>query len=212
MSTSADQSASPGFMGRGRVEAFSDGVIAVAITLLVLDLRVPEPDAIGGLGRRLAELWPNYLAYAISFLAIGIMWLNHHTMLHRLVSVDRSVLVLNLLLLMCIVVLPFATSLMATYLDEPDGGHLAAVVYAGSFLVTSAVFLTMQYHLLVRRRYLLRDRDLAVRAILARASVAPPAYLLAALAGLITPYLTLALCGTMGVFYLMAPRRTRHPA
>lgn len=197
-------------MGRGRVEALSDGVIAVAITLLVLDLRVPEPDAIGDLGTRLAELWPNYLAYAISFLAIGIMWLSHHTMLHHLIGVDRSVLVLNLLLLMCIAVLPFATSLMATYLDEPDGGHLAAVVYAGSFLVTSAVFLTMQYHLLVRRRYLLRDRDLAARAILARASVAPPAYLLAALAGLITPYLTLAVCGAMGAFYLMAPDRARH--
>jgi uncharacterized membrane protein len=123
----ATESPRSGVFDRGRVEAFSDGVIAVAITLLVLDLRVPEPDGGESLGARLAAMWPNYTAYVISFIAIGIMWLGHHTMLRRLDGVDHSVLVLNLLLLMCFVALPFTTSLMATYLDEP-GGRLAAVV------------------------------------------------------------------------------------
>ncbi|HET7303122.1 MAG TPA: TMEM175 family protein [Segeticoccus sp.] len=196
--------------GSSRIEAFSDGVIAVAITLLVLDLRVPESDDGNGLGRQLVDLWPNYAAYVISFVAIGIMWINHHTMLRRLASVDHSVLVLNLFLLMCIVVLPFTTSLLATYLDAP-GGHLAAVVYAGSFLVTSSVFVALQWHLLVRRPHLLRQphADSETRAVLRRAVIAPPAYLVAALAGLVTPYLTLAVCVTLGLFYLMAPRSSR---
>lgn len=193
-------------IAKSRIEAFSDGVIAVAITLLVLDLRVPEPDGASSLGRGLADLWPNYLAYVISFVAIGILWINHHTMLRRLVGVDHSILVWNLLLLMCIVVLPFTTSLMATYLDEPSGGHLAAVVYAGSFLVTSAVFAGLQRHLLLRRSHLLREplADADRRAILRRSAIAPPAYLLAGALGLVTPYLTLAVCVAMGSFYLLA--------
>lgn len=194
--------------GTGRLEAFSDGVIAVAITLLVLDLRVPESDGAASLTRALGALWPNYLAYVISFLAIGIIWINHHTLMRRLARADRSVLALNLVLLMCIAVLPFTTSLMATYLDE-SGGRLAAVVYAGSFLVTSAVFLALERHVLQRRTLLLRapmapgER----RAVLRRAALAPPAYSAAGLLGLVTPYLTLAVCVVMGLFYLAAPRR-----
>lgn len=197
-------------LAKGRVEAFSDGVIAVAITLLVLDLRVPQPTAADTLGRRLAELWPNYAAYVISFVAIGIMWINHHTMLRRLVGVDHSVLVVNLLLLLCIVALPFTTSLLATYLDAP-GGHLAAVVYGGSFLVASSVFLGMQHHLLRHRPHLLRVPPTAAetRTILRRAAVAPPAYLVAGLLGLVTPYLTLAVCVVLGTFYFLAPPSPR---
>jgi len=156
---------------------------------------------------RLVNLWPNYAAYVISFVAIGIMWINHHTMVRRLVGVDHSVLVLNLLLLLCIVVLPFSTSLFATYLDAPHGGHLAAVVYAASFLVTSSVFVAMQGHLLVRRPHLLRDVHPPgdTRAILRRAAIAPPAYLAAGAAGLVTPYLTLSICVALGIFYLLRP-------
>lgn len=194
----------------GRVEAFSDGVIAVAITLLVLDLRVPEPDDAQSLAARLVALWPNYLAYVISFAAIGIMWINHHAMLRRLVGVDHSVLVLNLALLLCIVALPFTTSLLATYLDAPQGGHLAAAVYAGALLVTSVVFIALQHHLQVRRPYLLREQPTAAqrRAILRRAAVAPPAYLVAGAAGLVTPLATLGVCAALGVFYLLPPPRS----
>lgn len=198
-------------MAKGRIEAFSDAVIAVAITLLVLDLQVPQPGGADTLGHRLVELWPNYVAYVISFVAIGIMWINHHTMLRRMVGVDHSILVLNLLLLLCIVVLPFTTSLLATYLDAPRGGHLAALVYAGSFLVTSSVFVAMQCHLLLRRPHLLREPQTNSdrRAILMRAAIAPPAYLLAGAAGLVTPYLTLAVCVALGIFYLLAPSRSQ---
>lgn len=196
--------------GIGRVEAFSDGVIAVAITLLVLDLRVPEPDGSEDLAARLLNLWPNYLAYGISFLAIGIMWINHHAALRRLKSVDHAVLVVNLLLLMCIVALPFSTSLFATYLDADSGGHLAAAIYAGSFLVTSAVFLVLQFFVLVRRPHLLRDPLTRgqQRSLLLRAAIAGPTYLVAALLGLMSPYLTLAVCIALGIFYFIPGRPT----
>jgi len=195
--------------GTGRLEAFSDGVIAVAITLLVLDLKVPQPDDGGSLAGQLARMWPNILAYIISFLAIGIMWLNHHAALRRLRAVDHAVLVVNLLLLLCIVTLPFSTSLFSTYLTDPDGGHLAAVVYAGSFLVTSLMFLALQWLIIVRRRHLLHEPLAAAsqRTVLLRGVIAAPVYLLAALLGLVTPYLTLAVCILLGLFYLLPLRR-----
>lgn len=193
----------------GRIEAFSDGVIAVAITLLVLDLRVPEPEEGHDLGSRLLALWPNYLAYVISFLAIGIMWINHHAMLRRLAGVDHSVMVMNLLLLMSVVVLPFTTSLLANYLDQPSGGHLAALIYSGSLMLTSTIFLVLQYHLQVQRPHLLREAPTPElrRAIMRRAAIAPPLYVVAAAAGLILPLLTLLVCAAMGIYYLLPPPR-----
>lgn len=201
-------------VSKSRIEAFSDGVIAVAITLLVLDLRVPEPEAGASLAHRLGEQWPSYLAYAISFVAIGIIWINHHTMLRRLVGVDHSILVLNLLLLLCIVMLPFTTALIATYLDAPEGGHLAAVIYAGSFLVTSLVFFALQSHLLLRRMHLLRKQftESERRSVLVRGAIAIPVYAVAAAAGMLTPYLTLAICVAMGLFYLLRSPGPRHTA
>jgi uncharacterized membrane protein len=198
-------------IGKGRVEAFSDGVIAVAITLLVLDLRVPEPGDGISLGHGLAALWPNFAAYVISFVVIGIMWINHHAMLRRLAGVDRSILVLNLILLLCIVLLPFSTSVLANYLGDSGDGRLAAVVYAGSLLVTSSVFVALQFHILMRRSELLREPLPAdvKRNILARSMFAPPAYLMAGLLGLLWPYLTLAVCAVMGAFYLLTPALTR---
>ncbi|WP_417373213.1 TMEM175 family protein [Glutamicibacter protophormiae] len=197
---------SPQPSGTGRVEAFSDGVMAVAITLLVLDLRVPEPEPGRSLASGLLELWPNALAYVISFIAIGIMWLSHHTMFHRLARVDHSVLVLNLVLLLCIVVLPFTTSVLSSYLDVPGQGVLAAVLYAGSFLVTSSLFFALQYHLLKRRPHLLREAPdpVQTRSILRRGLVSIPVYVLAAAAALVSPYLTLGICMALGLFYLLS--------
>jgi uncharacterized membrane protein len=117
-------------MSKTRLEAFSDGVIAVAITLLALDLHVPDPAGPGTLAHRLAEQWPNYAAYMVSFLTIGIIWINHHAMLRRLVGVDHAILLLNLVLLLTIVVLPFSTALMAEYLRASHGQNLAAGVWS----------------------------------------------------------------------------------
>jgi TMEM175 potassium channel family protein len=118
----------------GRLEAFSDGVFAVAITLLVLDLKVPSTVAGGpSLAHELARQWPSYAAYVVSFLTIGIIWINHHAMIRRLRAVDHPIMTLNLLLLLCVAVLPYVTSLMAAYLKVPRGQHLSAAIYSGPF-------------------------------------------------------------------------------
>ena len=190
-------------MSKARVEAFSDGVIAVAITLLALGLAVPPPG--GSLAHHLAEQWPSYAAYVISFVTIGIIWINHHAMFRRLASVDHTILILNLVLLMMIVVLPFSTSLMAKYLKASSGEHLAAVVYGASLLLMASSFLALQRYILVRRPELLEEHVTAPvrRAVLRRNAVGVLPYVLATLGAIITPYLTLAICAAIALFYAL---------
>jgi len=126
----------------GRLEAFSDGVFAVAITLLVLDIH-PPTDARGGsdLWRRLGDLWPHYAAYVVSFLVIGIVWVNHHAVLELIREVDRRFAFLNLLLLMSIALIPFATALLADYLSTGGGpGHTAAAAYSAVISLMGVAF------------------------------------------------------------------------
>src|SRR5438270_1551947 len=195
-------SASP-HLSKGRIEAFSDGVIAIAITLLVLDIHVPEPRAGASLAHRLAVQWPSYAAYVISFVTIGIIWINHTAMLRRLVAVDHSLLFLNLILLLTIGVLPFSTALMAAYLKEMHGEKLAAAVYGGSFLLMALAFFAMQQHILRARAHLLREHltPHVRRAVLRRNFAGVVPYAFAAAAAAVTPYLTLAICAAIAVFY-----------
>ncbi len=187
------------------MEAFSDGVIAVAITLLALDLHVPGPTKPGSLAHRLGEQWPNYAAYAVSFLTIGIIWINHHAMLRRLVSVDHAILVLNLVLLLTIGVLPFSTALMAEYLKASHGENLAAAIYAGSFLALALAFFVMHRHMLIAKQHLLHERlttDVR-RAVLRRNATGLAPYLVAMLVAVLSPYLTLAICAAVALFYAL---------
>jgi uncharacterized membrane protein len=116
-------------VGKGRLEAFSDGVFAVAITLLVLDLQVPLTGH-GTLVHQLASEWPEYAAYVVSFMVIGIIWVNHHTLMHKLARVDRSLLFLNLLLLLSIVLIPFPTAVVAKFLRQDSwDGKVALAFY-----------------------------------------------------------------------------------
>ena len=118
-------------MTTGRLEAFSDGVFAVAITLLVLDLRPPHGAATpDDLWRSLGDLWPHYAAYAVSFLIIGIVWVNHHAVLALIVRVDRGLAFLNILLLMTVALIPFGTGLLAEYLTHGSPEHAAAAAYS----------------------------------------------------------------------------------
>ncbi len=123
-----------------RMEAFSDGVMAIAITLLVLDLVVPARDQLHGrsLLSALGAEWPSYLAYVVSFLVIGIIWVNHHAMFTRVRRVDRWVLFANLALLLVVSAIPFPTRLLAEYLTAPGpDSHIAAAVYSATMLVMS---------------------------------------------------------------------------
>ena|SRR5438105_4439576 len=123
-------------MSTGRAEAFSDGVFAIAVTLLVLSLRL---SGHGTLTSQLLAAWPQYFAYVVSFLTIGIMWMNHHTILAHVQRVDRPLLVLNLLLLMGIVAIPFPTVLVADNLTHDDG-TTAVVTYGLVMIAISCGF------------------------------------------------------------------------
>ncbi len=127
-------------MDRSRLEAFSDGVFAVAITLLALDLTVEGPGH-GSLLDQLHDKWPAFLAYLISFFMIGIMWVNHHALVRSITKVDRLLLFLNLVLLLFVVLIPFATSTEAAYFPHNnDDARLAMALYAGVFLGMSLGF------------------------------------------------------------------------
>ncbi len=113
-------------MTKSRLEAFSDGVLAIAITLLVIDLRPPQLEPGKRLAHALWQHWPSYVAYLVSFLTIGVLWLNHHWILEQVVQVDGPLLVLNLNVLLRTALLPFPTAVLAEHLGRgrggPDGG------------------------------------------------------------------------------------------
>ena len=192
-------------MSTGRLEAFSDGVIAVAITLLVLNIGVPSfaETRHYGLATALGRNWPVYAAFVTSFLTIGIIWINHHVMIQRLREPDHMILFLNLLLLMSIAVLPFATSLMATYLKQSQGQHLAAGIYSGAFLVMAVFFATLNRHIMLVKPHRLRE-ELPLerrRQILRRTVSGVIPYAVATVLAVVSPYATLAICLALAVFY-----------
>lgn len=129
-------------MSSQRTEAFSDGVFAIAITLLVLELAVPsrQEAAEEGLGHALAHEWPAYFAYLVSFLVIGIIWVNHHTMFDKVRLVDRPVLFANLALLFTVALIPFPTRLLSEYLTAGADSHVAAAVYSATMLAMGLAY------------------------------------------------------------------------
>ena len=130
------------------MEAFSDGVFAVAITLLALDIHVPRLDTLppGGLGPALLALWPTLLAYVTSFATILVMWLNHDRLFEHIRRKDHRLLLYNGLLLMVITLFPFPTALLAEYLAHPGANaKIAAAVYS-AFSLVMAIFFNLLWH------------------------------------------------------------------
>ena len=128
-------------MDTGRVEAFSDGVFAVAITLLALNLTVAGPTGQGTLLDQLTAKWPAFAGYLLSFLIIGIIWVNHHVLVRQITKVDRTLLFVNQILLLFVVLIPFGTATMADYLPHNSpSARLAMVLYGGILLGMSAGF------------------------------------------------------------------------
>ena len=196
----------PTAVSTNRLEAFSDGVIAVAITLLVLNINVPLPGSYKGtLAHALLNNWQQYLAYVTSFITIGIIWINHHVMISRLREADHAILMLNLVLLLCIVVLPFTTELLTTYLRQGHGEHLAAGVYAGSLLLMSIAFVAINRHILLRKPHRLRE-DLSEerrRFILSRGVTGVLPYVIATALAAVNPFVSLGICAAVAVFYAL---------
>ena len=190
-------------MRTSRLEAFSDGVFAIAITLLVLDLAVPpltesERD---GLWAALGREWPSYFAYLVSFLVIGIIWINHHTMLTLVERVDRPILFANLVLLMTVSVIPFPTRLLAEYLLEPDA-HAAAAVYSATMLAMGSAFYALWSTITRRPGSLRRPLDPETRrATLRRFGAGQVLYAAAIGLSFVSAIATLALHGALGIYY-----------
>jgi uncharacterized membrane protein len=138
----------------GRTEAFSDGVFAIAITLLVLDINVPEAD-LDDLWHGIVDQWPAYLGYTTSFLTIGAIWLAHHGIFRRLAQIGPTLMRLNLLLLMTVSFLPFPTRLMAEAIHDESAERIAVVFYGTALLVNTLV-LGVMWQAIARRRELLR--------------------------------------------------------
>src|SRR5437667_104632 len=111
-----------------RLETFADGVFAIAATLLILNVDSQVSDQPGDLGARLIHIWPSYVAYAVSFVTIGIMWVNHHAVMNQIDRCDRRFLLANVGLLLCIAFVPFPTRLVAEHVRD-DGGRAAALAY-----------------------------------------------------------------------------------
>jgi uncharacterized membrane protein len=141
----------------GRLEAFSDGVFSIAATLLVLDLRVP--DVQDNLAAALIAQWPNYATYIVSFLTIGIIWVNHHSMFANVHHVDRTLLFLNLLLLLTVSAIPFPTALLAHYVMIDGASHVAAAVYGGVMILMSIGFNLLWRHVTGNARLLARHLE-----------------------------------------------------
>jgi uncharacterized membrane protein len=201
-----------GLTSPSRAEAFADGVFAVAITLLVLDLKVPSAIT-HGLGRELLDQWPNYAAFVVSFLTIGIIWLNHHSLFDRLTVVDRPLLLLNLLFLLSVCTIPFPTAVLAASLRAGQGEAVGAGLYGGTMAVMGLFFALMWVYA-VRRRLVPRELvpGEAVAGFLARFAMGGPIY--AATIGLSVwqARWSLAVYAALALYYaaIPTPGRPRH--
>jgi uncharacterized membrane protein len=170
----------------GRLEAFSDGVFAVAITLLVLNIRIPgidlPPDKLlndASLRQELLGEWPVLVAYGTSFATIGIMWLNHHRLFVHIKRTNTVLLLLNLLLLLIIVFIPVPTALLAEYFVKLDQ-HAAAIVYSGTFFILACCFNLLWRYASYHNRLIGKDADArSVAAISRQYLFGPLTYLIA---------------------------------
>jgi uncharacterized membrane protein len=149
--------------GTARLETFSDGVFAIAATLLVLEFSV---SSTGELGHELLHIWPSYLAYVTSFVTIGIIWMNHHHTVSLIARTDRTMLFINNLLLLTVAFLPFPTKLVGDYLRRGHGEQAAALAYAGTLVVMAILHqIWWQYARRDRRLIAAETPDSALRAV-----------------------------------------------
>ncbi|MCX4748310.1 TMEM175 family protein [Kitasatospora sp. NBC_01287] len=186
----------------GRLEAFSDGVFAIAITLLVLDFQLPSGN--GPLLDRLAHEWPALGAYVVSFLIIGVVWMNHHTMLHYIRRVDRVLLLFNLVLLMNVSFIPFPTHVLANALSSGHGERTAAVFYGLTLTLGGIPFNAVWIYASAGHRHLGKHITPAQALVLRKHFIMGPfMYLAATLVGLISAVASMTIFGVLLLFYMI---------
>ena len=190
-------------MTTARLETFADGVFAIAATLLILNVdaqvRQDQPD----LGTRLVHIWPSYIAYAASFVTIGIMWINHHAIMSQVDRADRRFLVANIGLLMCIAFFPFTTRLVAEHV-RGEGAEAAALAYGFTGVATAIMFNLTWFYAALGKRLLRSDADPAVVSGITRSYIPGPwIYLGATLVAFASPVASIVLFGAIALFYVV---------
>jgi uncharacterized membrane protein len=189
-----------------RVEAFSDGIFAIAMTLLVLEIRLPHE---GPLGKGLVQLWPSYLAFLTSFATIGVMWVNHHRLFNLIQRTDQGLLGLNLLLLLGVTFLPFPTAVVAQHIRSDDA-WLAAMFYNGVFIAISISWGFLWRYASRDRRLLAADvDDGSVRGITRQYALGPVYYIVAFVVAMFSPVASVALNLLLAIFFAI-PARAFH--
>jgi uncharacterized membrane protein len=185
-----------------RIEAFSDGVMAIAITLLVIELKVPHVDpAHPGLGRALLESWPSYLAYLVSFWSIGLAWILHHNMFKLIRRSNHTLLVVNTLLLLFIAFVPHPTAIVAEYLKSASEHRGAMFIFSGTWLMI-AVMINLLWLSARRHDLVVHGLDRAVvRGITRRYLLGIPLYGLALVLSLVSFEATMLVYILVGIYY-----------
>ena len=189
-------------MGKARLEAFSDGVFAVAITLLVLEIKVPHVEG-ADLPHALGEQWPSYASYAVSFFIIGVIWINHHAVFAHIARSDRGLMAWNLFLLLWIVLIPWSTALLAEYMKEGgEGERTAALVYTATMSGMGLAFGQLWRYAARDRRLLgvdLSDAEIKRRTL--RFAGGGPVYVVSAVVALFSAPVCLAINALLALYY-----------
>jgi uncharacterized membrane protein len=187
-------------MGKGRLEAFSDGVLAIIITIMVLELKVPHSDSIGAL----AALWPIFLSYTLSFVYIGIYWNNHHHMLHAVHRVSGAILWANLHLLFWLSLVPFVTA----WMGENHFAPLPCAVYGVVMLLAAIAYYILQQVIIASQ-----GPDSVLKKAVGsdwKGKVSPLFYALAISVALWAPWVSLGLYILVALIWLVPDRRIEH--
>lgn len=191
----------------GRVEAFSDGVFAIAMTLLVLNIKVPTANEPGNLGTLLWQQWPSYLAFVISFAFIGIMWVNHHRLFVHIRRIDHMLLVLNGALLLGVTAVPYPTAVLAQYLAKPDE-KAATMLYSGTYVVVAIFFNVLWRYAASGHRLLGESVDVTeVSRISRQYAYGPLLYLVCFVLAYINVAASLALNVGLAIFFALPPSK-----
>lgn len=188
-------------MKPGRLEAFSDSVFAVALTLLIFNLKVPDTTS-SHLGKALSHNWPSYAAFLVSFLSIGVCWVNHHSIFDHVEMVDRELLYVNLALLFGIVLIPFSTSLAATWYRQGADSKWAVAIYCAIWVYTSVIYATILRHLLDHEHLSKSINSARLRIILRKSYVGVLVYILATLLAFVFPIVAFILCLSFITYYI----------
>ena len=197
-----DQTSTVALPSTNRTEAFSDAVIAIAITLLVLEIRVPAVGPHESLAHALLHLWPKYATYAVSFLTIGVMWINHHALFERVARVDRRLLFVNIAVLMAIAFVPFPTAVLGDYLQDSNASRAASVLYGANMLLVGLGFLALGLHLLSHPELRQADfHDADVRSGLRRTLFGPAAYVVAIAVSFVNAYAALGIYAFVVIYF-----------